>query len=127
MAYYLEQSFVSEQKLEFINGEIYPSAGASPEHDTIVVNLLRLLLTGNAEQKCEVKTADLRVHIPGTTTYLYPDLALVAGKGFYNEERPKSFLNPSVIVEVTSISNEYFFMHRKLRLYKTIKSLTDIL
>ena len=118
----------SEVKLEYINGEIIEMAGVSPAHERIVMNLIRLLLkAGMLPDDTELCTSDTRVAIPNSDTYFYPDLSIVRGAFIYNNDRPQSLLNPSILIEVTSVSNDFFYLTQKLVHFKRIETVTDIL
>jgi Uma2 family endonuclease len=122
-AEYLEQERMAETKSEYIAGEIFAMAGASPEHNLIVGNLIREL--GNALKKrpCRVYPSDLRVQ--AAEGYFYPDVTVVCGTPRFSDR--DNLINPSLIVEVLSSSTADFDMGGKFVRYRQIDSLLDYL
>jgi Uma2 family endonuclease len=123
---YLDMERDSLEKHEFYHGEIFAMAGASPEHDAIVANLigeLRAVLRG----RCRVFTSDQRLHIPATGLFTYSDGGLVCGSAEYTDHRPPSLLTPSLIVEVLSPGTEAYDRGKKFEFYQSIQSLQHFL
>lgn len=125
---YFEFERTSEERFEFWNGHVWSMAGASPEHEQIVVNTgahLRELLRG---RKCSVFGSNLRVFVPAFPPYRYPDLSALCGKGIFDKIGGIDVLtNPQMIVEVLSPTTEGFDRGDKFSLYKTIPSLVEYL
>lgn len=122
---YLDLERKAKYKSEFIEGQIYAMAGASPTHALITVNVtvaLGLHLRGNP---CRVYSNDLKVRIGRAGNYYYPDLTVVCGQLQYHDEHQDVLLNPTIIVEVLSPSTEADDRGRKWIQYQQIESLTD--
>ncbi|MBC8154443.1 MAG: Uma2 family endonuclease, partial [Bacteroidetes bacterium] len=79
-AEYLEQERQAAFKSEYINGEIITMARATANHTAIQANVSGLLYNALRRQPCRFFPNDLRVHIPVTTLYTYPDFSIVCGK-----------------------------------------------
>jgi Uma2 family endonuclease len=111
---------------EYLDGEIYAMAGGSPDHAAlaaVVISLLRPQLP----RGCRVFTSDLRVRIPATGLSTYPDAAIVCGRTTRAADDGLAVINPVLLVEVTSDSTEDYDRGEKLRHYKQIPSLREIL
>jgi Uma2 family endonuclease len=124
---YLMLERKSEERNEYLDGQIYAMAGESPEHGAICVNLTRIISTHLLGKPCQVFSKDMKVRsgpIPkrGYTTkglFSYPDLIVVCGELKFHDERRDVLLNPTVIIEVLSSSTEAFDRGEKWLRYQT--------
>lgn len=128
--YSLEEYFQierdSEEKFEYWDGNVRSMAGASPEHEQIVVNAgahLREILRGRG---CFVFSSNLKVKVPAYEPYRYPDLTAFCGQGIYETAGGMKLLtNPQMLIEVLSPSTEAFDRGNKFTYYKSIASFTE--
>jgi Uma2 family endonuclease len=65
----------------------------------------------------------MRVHIPSSGRFVYPDASVVCGRPQYKDEQIDSLLNPRIIVEVLSPSTEAYDRGDKFTNYRSIPSL----
>lgn len=114
-------------KHEYFGGEVFAMAGASREHNLIVGNVVGELRNLLRKHTCEVYPSDLRVHVPLTGLYTYPDASVVCGRPELTDEAGDTLLNPSVLVEVLSPSSEAYDRGKKFEQYRSIASLRDYL
>lgn len=122
---YLAIERQSEFKSEFVNGEMFAMAGASEAHNLIVTNVVgefRAQLKGGP---CRVYPSDMRVRIPNTTRYIYPDVSVVCSERQFEDNQRDILLNPTLIVEVLSPSTEAYDRGTKFGLYRRISSLQE--
>ncbi len=122
---YLDLERVAEIKSEYIDGDVVAMPGASREHNLIVVNLvaeLRQQLKGRPEV---VYPSDLRVWIPATRRYTYPDVIVVAEESLFQDEQADTLLNPAVILEVLSPGTESYDRGEKFAAYRSIESVQE--
>jgi Uma2 family endonuclease len=124
---YLVRERAAEYKSEYVDGEIRAVTGASPNHGRIVLNVGAALHAQLRGGRCEAFTNDLRVKVPGTDDYLYPDVVVVCGKVEMEDEHDDSLLNPTVVVEVLSPSTETYDRTKKWEKYRRISSLREYL
>ena len=122
---YLAWEQAQPARHEYRDGEIFAMAGASPEHNDIVANVLGELREALRDKPCRARASDQRVKVPASDLYTYPDVLVVCGQPEYDSEEPPSLLNPVVIVEVLSDSTERDDRGKKFRNYRTIASLRD--
>ena len=66
---------------------------------------------------------DLRLRIPATNRYTYPDVAVACGDIQFEDAELDILLNPTLIVEVLSPSTEAADRGGKFAAYRTIPSL----
>jgi Uma2 family endonuclease len=126
---YLRLERDSAEKHEYYRGEIFAMAGGSPEHSLICANVigeLRNRLRGSA---CRPYDSNLRVRIPTTTLYTYPDVSVICGPTEFDplDVRRESVLNPTLLIEVLSTSTEAYDRGAKFESYQQIASLREYL
>ena len=133
---YLASERESEERHEYLDGQIYAMAGESPEHGAICTNIGGQLYAQLRAKSCQVFSKDMKVRSGpapklGQTTkglYSYPDLVVVCGELKFHDEHRDVLLNPAVIVEVLSPATEAFDRGEKWARYQTwLPELTDYL
>ena len=131
---YLASERESEERHEYLDGQIYLMAGESPEHGTICMNLSRIVSTQLLRTPCQAFSKDTKVR-SGTSSmsrklakglFSYPDIVVICGEPQYYDEHRDVVINPSVIIEVLSDSTEAFDRGAKFLRYRNWNpSLTD--
>ena len=137
---YLAFDNAAEGRFEYMDGRIMPvgqpdmvnvldptfRAGASPAHNELS-RVLGGLLFSRLPASCRAYTSDMRVNIPITYAYTYPDLVIVCGKPEYlNPEAPiPSLTNPKVIIEILSESTADYDRMGKFMRYRSIETLQE--
>jgi Uma2 family endonuclease len=124
---YLALERKSETKSEYLNGEMFAMVGASRQHNLIAGNIfgeLRQRLKGTS---CEAYTNDMRVRIPATGLYTYPDVIVVCGEPQFEDEYIDTLINPTLIVEVLSDSTESYDRGKKAGFYRSVESIVEYL
>ena len=100
-------------------------AGGTPDHAALAGAVIGLLRAG-IPPSCRTFTSDLRVRTPsGLSTY--PDAAVVCGKTLRAVDDAIAVTNPCILVEVTSNSTEDYDRGEKLKHYKSLPSVQEIL
>jgi Uma2 family endonuclease len=112
-------------KHEYFRGEMFAMGGASTEHNQITFNLATELGSQLKNRSCVAYVNDMRVHVPATGLYTYPDVVVTCDKPRFEDQELDTLLNPQVIVEVVSDSTEAYDRGRKFKLYMQIDSLRD--
>lgn len=124
---YLAIEREAETKSEYFGGEMFGMVGASREHNLIVANFTRELTQQLKGKPCELYPNDMRVKIPATGLYTYPDLVVVCGEPRFEDQHVDTLLNPTLIIEVLSDSTEAYDRGKKFGYYRTIESLAEYL
>ena len=122
---YLEFERKSEIKHEYFDGEIFAMSGAKRNHNVIAWNIggeLRQKLKG---KNCEAYPGDMRVFVPATGLYTYPDLVVVCGEPEFQDDVFDTLLNPTLLIEVLSDSTEGYDRGKKFQHYRSIESLRE--
>ncbi|HUP25712.1 MAG TPA: Uma2 family endonuclease [Thermoanaerobaculia bacterium] len=111
---------------EYLDGEIYAMAGGSPDHAALAAAVIGLLRT-HMPPGCRAFTSDLRIRIPATGLSTYPDVAVVCGRTQRAADDALAVVNPALLVEVTSPSTQDYDRGEKLRHYRHLPSLREVL
>lgn len=122
---YLEFERKSEERHEYFDGEIFAMSGAKRNHNVIAWNIggeLRQKLKG---ENCEAYPADMRVFVPETGLYTYPDLVVVCGEPKFKDEVFDTLLNPVLLIEVLSETPESYDRGKKFQHYRSIETLQE--
>lgn len=123
---YLALERESLEKHEYFDGEMFAMAGTSEEHANISSNINISLGVQLKKRSCKSYQSDLRVHIPATGLYTYPDVLVVCGKPELLEDAfPDTLTNPILIVEVLSPSTADYDKGTKFDHYRTIEILQE--
>ena len=117
----------AETKSEYFNGEMVAMVGASRKHNLITVNIVGELRQQLKGRSCEAYASDMRVKIPTTELYTYPDVTVACGEPKFEDEFVDTLLNPTLIVEVLSASTASYDRIKKFGYYRTIESLAEYL
>jgi Uma2 family endonuclease len=117
----------AEYKSEYYRGEMFAMSGASLAHNRLTTSILVGLGQQSRQGPSEAVGSDMRVAIPDTTLYTYPDASVFCGPPQLLDRHQDTLLNPVVIVEVLSPSTEAYDRGAKFQLYRTIPSLREYL
>jgi Uma2 family endonuclease len=131
---YLRIERSSDERYEFLDGEIYLMAGESDAHGEICTNLVREISTQLKGTSCRVRSKDTKVRSgadpqKAKTTrgmFSYPDTVVFCDELQHHDEFKDVLTNPSVIFEVLSDSTEEFDRGEKFMRYRNWNpTLTD--
>ena len=122
---YLARERLASFKSEFYRGETFAMAGASEQHNLIVLNVGSVLREQLKGRPCRVYPSDLRLRIPVTGLFTYPDLMVVCDEPRFEFDRRDVLTNPNVIVEVLSPTTEAYDRGVKFEQYRTLESLSQ--
>ena len=122
---YLALDRAASTKSEYIDGEIVAMAGASLEHNLIVANVVGALWGQLRGRSCSIVPSDMRVFVPATGNYVFPDATIVCGEPRLADFHQDILLNPTLIVDVLSDSTEAYDRGAKFKGYRTIAPLQE--
>ena len=126
----LERTTLREKggKYEFFNQKRIYMPGGTILHNTIVMNTAFSLHSPlrQAQIKSNITIADMRVASFGQfKNYFYPDIVVVEGKTYCEDEHKDIVINPMLLIEVISGSTENFDRGDKFKSYRQIESLKE--
>ncbi|HYY93233.1 MAG TPA: Uma2 family endonuclease [Pyrinomonadaceae bacterium] len=124
---YLSLERRAEFKSEYFDGVVYAMACGSERHNLIAANIIIALGVQLRDRPCRVYPSDLKVRVPNSKRFFYPDVSVVCGETRFADEARDVILNPVLVVEVLSESTEAFDRGKKFSSYQQIESLREYL
>lgn len=124
-AAYLELERTSNEKHEFLRGEVWAMAGGTPQHSLLAAKVGAELTAALKGRPCAVFNADLRVRVEATDRATYPDVTVVCGKREVSPDDENAITNPVVLVEVLSEGTEASDRGEKFAHYQRLPSLKE--
>jgi len=124
---YIELEQSSDIRYEFLNGEVYAMAGASPERSLIVSNVNHAMGVSLDKRPCMTFDGSLRIRVLASGLAAHPDVTIACNPLEWDPENEDTIANPVVLVEVLSPSTEDYDRVAKFFHYKRIPSLRDYL
>lgn len=123
---YLALERDSENKHEFDAGEILAMAGGTARHSALAANIVTALRT-TRPTGCTVFQSDMRIRVVTTGRATYPDASMVCGLLAYDPEDAArtTITNPTLLVEVLSVTTEKGDRGNKWMHYQRIPSLHE--
>jgi Uma2 family endonuclease len=123
---YLEIERISPIKHEYMEGQIVAMAGLSKAHVIITGNLSALILNHLRGTDCIPYAIDMKVRLPASRLFYYPDLAVTCDKDDKNSDED-FILHPKLLIEVLCSSTEAFDRGGKFADYKAIAEFEEYL
>ncbi len=115
-------------KNEFYNNQLKPIAGASPEHNYIFTNLMKILLLGLDQEQFIVFGSDMRTLSHNIKKdYFYPDIIVMTEPPQFSDSKSDILTNPSFIIEILSKTTEEFDRVEKFAAYRKIPQLKELI
>lgn len=124
-AEYLQFERDAETKHEYRDGEIVEMPGSSRQHNLLSTNLIGLLGNELLDGDFEAYPGNMRVKVPATQLYTYPDMSVVSGQPEFEDAEVDTLLNPVVLFKILSPSTESYDRGEKFANYQTIDSLRE--
>jgi len=113
------------ERHEYLDGEIRPMVGGTPNHNRIIGNTyfaFKLALQGS---KYDIFFSEQRLWIPEKNIYTYPDLMVIQGELQLQEGRKDTITNPCLITEVLSNSTKDYDKNEKFKADRTLSSFQE--
>ncbi len=110
-------------RYEFWNGDVMAMAGATKRHNMLVNALSRHLYTVARKNGCQVFTENVRLKIPSTEKYVYPDVIYTCEPDDLQNDQGVYVQSPGLLIEVLSASTGADDDHKKRLQYFKIPSL----
>lgn len=124
---YLEAEINSQDRHEFINGEIVLMTGGTPNHNEITSILNAILRVSLKGKPYSIFASDQRLWVPQFNNYTYPDVMVVARPIDLQSGRTDTITNPVLIAEVLSKSTKAYDRDEKFAGYRSIPSFQEYL
>jgi Uma2 family endonuclease len=124
---YLALERRSEERHEYLAGEVFGMGGASESHNLIVANIVGELRQQLKGRPCKTYPTDMRVRVAPSGLYTYPDVVVVCGEARFDDEQRDTLVNPTLLVEVLSASTEAYDRGDNFEHYRKLGSLAEYL
>jgi Uma2 family endonuclease len=124
---YLAAERSTEERHDYLAGEVFAMGGASRRHNRLVTNLILALGPQLRQRGCEIYANDMRVRVDAADFAAYPDVVIACGQPRFTDGRQDTLLDPTVLVEVLSPSTADYDRGRKFASYRALPSLRDYL
>jgi len=122
---YLAFERSNDERHEYIHGRVYAMAGASENHNLIIVNLAAAFHGQFRKRNCKAYVESMRVQ--AGKNYVYPDAAALCGDARLADDKFDTLVNPQIVIEVLSPSTRRIDKYYKAHLYRQISSLQEYL
>jgi Uma2 family endonuclease len=122
---YLARERQAFEKSEYFGGEIIEMAGATRNHNRIRDNINGRIIIHLEESVCQSFSSDMRVNLPATGLYAYPDIVIVCSEPGFLVGEFDNLLNPTVLLEVMSPGTEDYDRGRKFLRYRSIPTFQE--
>ncbi len=122
---YLAFERASQERHEYVDGEVLAKGGCSRKHSLAAQNIARELGNALLDGPCEVHGSDMKIKAAQPTRYHYADASVACGQPLFEDDAEDVLLNPKLVVEVLSKSTERYDRGDKFESYRSIASLTD--
>lgn len=124
---YLRLERDATEKHDYYRGEIFNMSGGFVNHSQIIMNVGREIGNRIKGGRCRAFDSNLRVRIPATDLYTYPDVTVICGDVTLDplDRRGETVTNPTLLVEVLSPSTEGYDRGLKAHNYRQIETLQE--
>ncbi len=106
---------------------MFAMAGATRQHNRISSNLVSEINQHIKSGDCNIYSSDLRVHVPSTGYFTYPDIVITCGKEEFTDAHNDVLVNPLVIIEILSDSTASIDRGKKFEQYRELASFVEYL
>lgn len=124
---YLELEINSQERHEFLHGEIVLMAGGAPNHNEITSILNAILRVSLKGKPYSIFASAQRLWVPQLNNYIYPDVMVVARPFELQSGRTDTITNPLLIAEVLSKGTRAYDRDEKFAAYRSIPSFQEYL
>lgn len=122
---YLAGEQITDNKYEYIDGEVYAMAGASDSHVKVSGNAYALIKQHLRGSGCSTYIADMKVRIGQDEAFFYPDVMVTCDPADQLPEQDYVKNFPKLIIEVLSPSTESKDRGSKFIRYRQLVSLQE--
>jgi Uma2 family endonuclease len=124
---YLAFELQSQERHEYLAGELFAMSGASRRHNEIASRLLLSIASHLRGGPCKAYMSDIKVGLKSNMKeyFYYPDLMVVCDRNRSEDQDTHFVTTPKLIVEVLSPSTENIDRREKSLFYRQIETLEE--
>ncbi len=120
---YLEMEMASQERHEYVDGEVFLMSGAGTTHNDINLNLASLFREHLRGGPCKVHAIDIKLRVEAANCYFYPDVMVTCSEADRQNQYEKR--EPVLVVEILSPSTALYDRDRKFAAYRQLASLQE--
>ena len=130
---YLEFAEQCQYNVEYFNGEIVSMSQASLPHESLVARLATVFnVLFDDVDELTVVGSNMKIHVPATGNSFNADVSIIRGEADYlhlpgGRLSTVEVQNPELVVEIFSNSTMAYDLGDKLKSYKQVPSLRQVL
>ncbi|MDP3156514.1 MAG: Uma2 family endonuclease [Archangium sp.] len=121
---YLAQEEHSQERHEYVAGEVFAMVGTTPLHNQISLNVASALRAALKGGPCRVFMSDVKLHVSNADAFYYPDVFVACGAAKPNKEA-KLAVDAQLVIEVLSEGTSAYDRGDKLHAYRKLPSLQE--
>lgn len=121
---YLAQEERTQERHEYVGGEVFAMVGATPLHNQISLNLAAALRTALKARPCRVFMSDIKLQVQKADAFYYPDVFVSCGEAVPGKDS-KFATDAQLVIEVLSDSTGAYDRGDKLHAYRKLSSLQE--
>jgi len=127
IAEYIRLEQQTDEKHEFVDGQIVAMAGGTLRASLIAGNLIAALHAALKGSPCRVYSSDARIRAGRTPFLTYPDISIICGLVGTDPDDPTdtTATNPRALIEILSPTTEMYDRGEKFSRYRRISSLEE--
>src|SRR5215211_758642 len=122
---YLAIERKAEVRSELFDGRMVLMPVTNVWHSVIKLNCIGQIGMQLKGGPCHSYSTDMRLKVPRTDSYAYPDIFVVCGEPQPEDAEDDTLLNPRVIIEIHAPATEAYDCGKKLHHYQQIDSLHE--
>lgn len=122
---YLALDRSDEARWEYVNGAAWAMAGATPEHNLVVRNIVVALTNSLRGRDCWAMPDGQKLVTAATRGHHYPDAIVLCGDARFDRSDEHGITNPTLLVEVSSPSTADYDRGGKFAHYRSLESLLE--
>ncbi len=120
---YLEMEMASQERHEYVDGEVFAMVGTSSIHNELAFNITSLLKNHLRGKPCHIYMESIKLRVETANCYFYPDVMVTCSEADRQNQYIKN--DPIVVVEILSPSTALYDRDRKFAAYRQLESLQE--
>lgn len=121
---YLAQEERTQERHEYVAGEVFAMVGTTPLHNQISLNVAFALRTALKGRPCRVFMSDVKLRVVSANAFYYPDVFVTCGAANPAQEA-KLAVDAQLVIEVLSEGTSAYDRGDKLHAYRKLPSLQE--
>ena len=124
MEEYLAQEERTQERNEYVAGEVLAMVGTTTLHNQISLNVASTLRGALKGRPCRVFMSDVKLRVNSADAFYYPDVFVTCGAANPDKEA-KFAVDSQLVIEVPSNSTSSYDRGDKLHAYRKLPSLQE--